>query len=105
MTQLPYTGAEFLESLDDGREVICRVSNEQRAAESGSPFDYALSSRFDEIDAIVVLDDVFVPWENMFVYGDLDKANNSFPRTRFHPRAMLHGCTRLAVKLDSSPAC
>jgi aromatic ring hydroxylase len=81
-------------------KLICRVSNEYRAAVLGSPFDYPLSSRFDENDAVFVLDDVFIPWENVFVYKDVDKANNFFPRTGFHPRAMFHGCTRLAVKLD-----
>ena len=83
-----------------GVKLICRVSNEQRAAVMGSPFDYPLSSRLDENDAIFVMDDVLVPWENVFVYGDIDKANNFFPRTGFLPRALLHGCTRLAVKLD-----
>src|SRR6185437_6342431 len=39
-------------------------------------------------------------WENVFVYGDLEKANNFFPRTGFLPRFVVHGCTRLAVKLD-----
>ena len=43
---------------------------------------------------------MFIPWENVFVYRDIEKANNFFPRTGFHPRAMFHGCTRLAVKLD-----
>jgi 4-hydroxyphenylacetate 3-monooxygenase len=76
------------------------VSNEYRAAVLGSPFDYPLSSRLDENDAIFVLDDVFVPWEDIFVYGDVDRANNFFPRTGFLPRALIHGCTRLAVKLD-----
>src|SRR5262249_8053755 len=38
--------------------------------------------------------------ENLFVYRDVDKANNFFPQTGFMPRAMLQGCTRLAVKLD-----
>ena len=83
-----------------GVKLICRVSNEQRAAVLGSPFDYPLSSRLDENDAIFVMDDVFVPWENVFVYGDVEKANNFFPRTGFLPRALIHGCTRLAVKLD-----
>ncbi len=36
----------------------------------------------------------------MFVYGDIEKANNFFPRTGFLPRFVVHGCTRLAVKLD-----
>jgi 4-hydroxyphenylacetate 3-monooxygenase len=83
-----------------GVKFICRVSNEQRAAVLGSPFDYPLSSRLDENDAIFVMDDVFVPWENIFVYGDIEKANTFFPRSGFVPRFQLHGCTRLAVKLD-----
>jgi 4-hydroxyphenylacetate 3-monooxygenase len=96
----PYACVFMVPTNAAGFKLICRVSNEQRAAALGSPFDYPLSSRFDENDAIVVLDEVFVPWENVFVYADLEKANNFFPRTGFHPRAMLHGCTRLAVKLD-----
>ena len=83
-----------------GVKLICRTSNEYRAAVLGSPFDYPLSSRLDENDAIFVLDNVFVPWEDVFVYGDVEKANNFFPRTGFLPRALIHGCTRLAVKLD-----
>jgi aromatic ring hydroxylase len=59
-----------------------------------------LSSRLDENDAVFILDKVLVPWENVFCYGDVPKANNFFPRTGFLPRALLHGCTRLAVKLD-----
>ena len=83
-----------------GVKFICRVSNEHRAAVLGSPFDYPLSSRLDENDAIFVMDDVLVPWENVFVYADIDKANRFFPNSGFLPRAMLQGCTRLAVKLD-----
>src|SRR5260221_7323522 len=66
----------------------------------GSAFDYPLSSRLDENDAVFILDKVLVPWENVFVYGDVEKANNFFPRTGFLPRFVVHGCTRLAVKLD-----
>ena len=65
-----------------------------------SPFDYPLSSRLDENDAIFIMDEVFVPWEDIFVYGDMEKANTFFPRSGFVPRFQLHGCTRLAVKLD-----
>ena len=61
---------------------------------------YPLSSRLDENDAVFIMDKVLVPWENVFVYGDIEKANNFFPRTGFLPRFVVHGCTRLAVKLD-----
>jgi aromatic ring hydroxylase len=92
--------AFIVPSNSAGVKFICRVSNEQRAAVLGSPFDYPLSSRLDENDAIFIMDEVFVPWENVFAYADVDKANNFFPQSGFLPRAMLQGCTRLAVKLD-----
>jgi 4-hydroxyphenylacetate 3-monooxygenase len=83
-----------------GMKLICRPSYSMTAAVMGSPFDYPLSSRLDENDTIFILDRVFIPWENVFVYGDVEKANTFFPRSGFAPRALLHGCTRLAVKLD-----
>src|SRR5579863_4276763 len=83
-----------------GVKFICRVSNEQRAAVLGSPFDYPLSSRLDENDAIFIMDEVFIPWEDVFVYGDIEKANTFFPRSGFVPRFQFQGCTRLGVKLD-----
>ena len=83
-----------------GVKLISRASYENTAAVMGTPFDYPLSSRLDENDAIFVLDNAFIPWEDVFVYGDIDAANNFFPQTGFLPRALLHGCTRLAVKLE-----
>jgi 4-hydroxyphenylacetate 3-monooxygenase len=83
-----------------GVKFLCRASYEMTSTVMGSPFDYPLSSRLDENDAIFIMDKVLVPWENVFVYGDLEKANNFFPRTGFLPRFVVHGCTRLAVKLD-----
>jgi 4-hydroxyphenylacetate 3-monooxygenase len=83
-----------------GLKMISRISNEQRAAVLGSPFDYPLSSRMDENDAILVLDNVFVPWENVFMHGNVDLANDFAPGSGFNARAAMHGCTRLAVKLD-----
>ncbi len=83
-----------------GLKLYCRPSYEMTAAAMGSPFDYPLSSRLDENDSIIVFDKVFVPFENVFAYGDIDKVNNFFPRSGFLPRFMFHGCTRLAVKLD-----
>jgi 4-hydroxyphenylacetate 3-monooxygenase len=83
-----------------GVKFLCRASYEMMSTVMGSPYDYPLSSRLDENDAIFIMDNVLVPWENVFVYGDMDRANNFFPRTGFLPRFVVHGCTRLAVKLD-----
>ena len=65
----------------------------------GTPFDYPLSSRMDENDSILVFDKVFVPYENVFAYGDIDKVNTFF-RDRAFAAVHVQGCTRLAVKLD-----
>ncbi|MDW8059767.1 MAG: 4-hydroxyphenylacetate 3-hydroxylase N-terminal domain-containing protein, partial [Thermomicrobium sp.] len=83
-----------------GLKLFSRPSYEATAAVMGSPWDYPLSSRLDENDAIMVFDDVLVPWENIFVYQDVEKADGFFPASGFIPRFAFHGCTRFAVKLD-----
>jgi len=83
-----------------GVKLISRQSYEFLAAKAGSPFDYPLSSRLDENDAILVFDNVLVPWENVFVYGDVEKVNAFFPLSGFVHRFPFHGATRFAVKLD-----
>jgi 4-hydroxyphenylacetate 3-monooxygenase len=82
-----------------GVKLICRPSYEFTAAAVGSPFDYPLSSRFDENDAVLMFDDVLIPWENFLIYGNLETAS-TYHLTGFIWRALLQGCTRLAVKLD-----
>jgi 4-hydroxyphenylacetate 3-monooxygenase len=83
-----------------GVKLICRNSYEQIAATLGSPYDYPLSSRFDENDAIFVLDDVLIPWENVLVHRDTEKILSFYPRSGFLNGFCFQGCTRFAVKLD-----
>ena len=71
-----------------GVKMISRVSNEHRAAVLGSPFDYPLSSRLDENDAILVLENVFIPWEDVFMHGDVEQANRFAPESGFNARAV-----------------
>jgi 4-hydroxyphenylacetate 3-monooxygenase len=47
-------------------------------------FDYPLSSRFDETDSLVVFDDVFVPWEDVFIYKNLELTAGQFSVTAAH---------------------
>ena len=83
-----------------GVKLICRPSYEMAAGVMGGPFDYPLSSRFDENDAIFILDNVLVPWENVLIYGDTDKFNDHIQGSGLYHRGGLQACTRLAVKLD-----
>lgn len=56
--------------------------------ESRESFDYGrshyahrLSSRFEELDSVVLFEDVFVPWERVMLYRDADRCNNAYART------------------------
>src|SRR5579871_4915737 len=83
-----------------GIKLICRPSYEFAAAATGSPWDYPLTSRFDENDAIFVFDNAFIPWENVIIHRDMERLKNFYPRSGFFNVFTLQGCTRLAVKLD-----
>jgi aromatic ring hydroxylase len=102
---LPITKPEFglvatLPTSAPGVKLICRQSYSAMAVAAGGPFDYPLSSRLDENDTILVLDQVVIPWENVFIYGDLAKVRLFASQSGFTERFTFHGCTRLAVKLE-----
>jgi 4-hydroxyphenylacetate 3-monooxygenase len=83
-----------------GVKLFCRTSYEETASRVAHPFDYPLSSRFDENDAIFVLDKVFVPWEDVLVYRDAQRILSFHPTSGFMHGYCFQGCTRFAVKLD-----
>jgi 4-hydroxyphenylacetate 3-monooxygenase len=91
----------FMAPMDTpGIKLICRASYEMAAAASGSAWDYPLTSRFDENDAIFVFDNALIPWENVFIHRDVERLKAFYPRSGFVNGFTLQGCTRLAVKLD-----
>ena len=49
-----------------GLKIVCR----DLYAEHADPERYPLTTRFDEVDAALIFDDVVVPWERVFVYKD-----------------------------------
>jgi aromatic ring hydroxylase len=71
--------ASFIVAVDaPGVTVLCR----KRAARSDNPFMAPLSSRFDELDGQMWLDDVLVPWERVFF---VDPSPEAIPRwLRWH---------------------
>jgi 4-hydroxyphenylacetate 3-monooxygenase len=64
-----------------------------------SMFDYPLASRFDETDSLLVYDDVFVPWEHVFIYKDLALTRASFFETSAHLLGNNQAQIRFAVKM------
>jgi 4-hydroxyphenylacetate 3-monooxygenase len=57
---------------------ICRTGFAGRAPAA----DYPLSNRFDEVDALVIFDNVLVPWENVLFYRHTKAA--AFIRATLH---------------------
>lgn len=59
-----YATAFAIPLATPGLKIICR----DLYAEHGDPERSPFTSRFDEVDATLVFDDVVVPWERVFVY-------------------------------------
>jgi 4-hydroxyphenylacetate 3-monooxygenase len=57
---------------------ICRTGFAGRAPAA----DYPLANRFDEVDALVIFDDVLIPWENVLFYRHTRAA--TFIRSTLH---------------------
>ena len=64
-----------------------------------SEYDNPLSSRFDDTDALLVFDDVFIPWENVFVYKDVAGLRKQFFETAAHVLGNFQAQIRFATKL------
>ena len=60
-----------------GLRMICRDSYDHQK----SHYDAPLSSRYEEMDAVITFNEVFVPWERVFIYRDPDFCNRIFIET------------------------
>jgi 4-hydroxyphenylacetate 3-monooxygenase len=65
-----------------------------------SRFDHPLGSRFEEMDAMVFFDDVLVPWERVFLLGDLELCNNMAIETNQYLHSGHQVVTRNVVKCE-----
>jgi 4-hydroxyphenylacetate 3-monooxygenase len=73
-----------------GVKFVCRDSFDL----GRSRFDHPLGSRFEEMDCIVFFDDVLVPWERVFLLGDVDMINATASTTH----SMVHTAHQGAAK-------
>ncbi len=64
-----------------------------------SVYDYPLSTRYDESDSLAVFRDVFVPWEQVFVYRDVALTRAQFFDTPAHILGNSQAQIRLSVKV------
>ena len=74
---VPFAFAFTLPIDTPGLRMICRDTYDS----GKSTFDAPLASRFEEMDAVVVFDNVLIPWERVFMYGDPLLCNRAFAET------------------------
>ncbi len=86
----PYAFAFAIPSHSEGLKYICRESFDY----GRTHFDHPLGSRFEEMDALVVFDDVLVPWQRVFLLEDLKRCNEVFAATG----AVVHMTHQVVVK-------
>jgi len=86
----PYAFGFAIANDTPGLRFICRESVDY----GRTHFDHPLGSRYEEMDAVVVFDDVFVPWERIFLYRDVERCNQAYARTG----AIVHMTHQVVVK-------
>tara|TARA_R110002096_G_scaffold61775_1_gene153421 strand:- start:1849 stop:3300 length:1452 start_codon:yes stop_codon:yes gene_type:complete len=78
-----------------GLKTLCRRS----FASHGPREDFPLSAQFDEMDATVVFDHVLVPWDRVFLHGDIALLNRLYKESRMREITAHQTNARLEVKL------
>ncbi len=73
----PYSFAFAINCDAPGLRFICRESMDF----GRSHFDHPMASRFEEMDAVVVFDDVHVPFERCFLLGNPEMCNGFYSET------------------------
>src|SRR5262249_57215223 len=68
------------------------------APRASNAFDYPLSSRFDESACYVIFDNVFVPWEHVFVYRHIEICRDQWWKTPSHLYGNHQAQVRYATK-------
>ncbi len=79
-----------------GLRFLCRDSFD----EGKTHFDHPLGSRFEEMDCIVFFDDVVVPWERVFIHGDVGLLNDTAWITHSSAHAAHQGCAKNLAKCE-----
>jgi 4-hydroxyphenylacetate 3-monooxygenase len=79
-----------------GLKFLCR----QSFVGGESTFDYPLSARFEEMDAIVVFDDVVVPWNRVFYYENTEVANSFMNVSGFQAYSLHQVLSRQIAKTE-----
>ncbi|MCD1259293.1 4-hydroxyphenylacetate 3-monooxygenase, oxygenase component [Paenibacillus athensensis] len=79
----PYAFAFAVPSRHPGVRFVCRES----FVGGDSAYNYPLSSRYDEMDTLVIFDHALIPWNRVFICGNESMLSRLFDGSHFHTHA------------------
>src|SRR6266498_39220 len=79
-----------------GLKFLCRESFDL----GRSHFEHPLGSRFEEMDCVVFFDDVLVPWERVFLLGDVELVNGTGITTHSSMHSAHQGAAKNLAKCE-----
>jgi 4-hydroxyphenylacetate 3-monooxygenase len=79
-----------------GVRFLCRESFDL----GRSRFEHPLGSRFEEMDCVVFFDDVLVPWERVFLLGDVGLVNGTALATHSSAHSAHQGAAKNVAKCE-----
>ena len=79
-----------------GLKFLCRESFDL----GRSHFEHPLGSRFEEMDCVVFFDNVLVPWERVFLLGDVDLLNGTATATHSMTHTAHQGAAKNIAKCE-----
>jgi 4-hydroxyphenylacetate 3-monooxygenase len=79
-----------------GLKFLCRESFDL----GRSHFEHPLGSRFEEMDCVVFFDNVLVPWERVFLLGDVDLLNATATTTHSMTHTAHQGAAKNIAKCE-----
>jgi anthranilate 3-monooxygenase (FAD)/4-hydroxyphenylacetate 3-monooxygenase len=77
-----------------------QISREPYFVPGHSSYDHPLSTRFEENDSLLIFKDVFIPWERVFCYRNVELSNRLYTATGIRNQTAHQTNTRALVKMQ-----
>lgn len=93
----PYATAFAIPVGTPGLRMICREPFDEGGR---SAFDHPLATQFEEPDALVIFDDVLVPWDRVFLHANVSLANRMYSETALRNHTAHQTAARAIAKMQ-----
>lgn len=77
-----------------------QIAREPYHVDGHTSFDHPLSTRYEENDSLLIFKDVFIPWERVFCYRNVDLSNRLYVATGVRNHTAHQTNTRALIKMQ-----